>query len=99
MGLAGAGDLVATCTSSTRATARSALSWRAAVRLTSTASARTWWWRARWRAKRWQTLSEAYGVELPITEVVRGVVWEGADPNAAARDLFARPLTTEFYGL
>ena len=46
-----------------------------------------------------KTLSEAYNVELPITDVVRGVVWEGADPKAAAKDLFARPLTTEFYGL
>ena len=34
-----------------------------------------------------------------VTDVVRGVVWEGADPKAAAKDLFARPLTTEFYGL
>ena len=46
-----------------------------------------------------KTLSEAYDVELPITDVVRSVVWEGADPKAAAKDLFARPLTTEFYGL
>ena len=46
-----------------------------------------------------QTLSRAYRVELPITDVVRAVVWEGADAQRAARVLAGRPLKTEFYGL
>ena len=46
-----------------------------------------------------QTLAKANDVELPITDAVRSVVWEGADMREAAKTLFARPLTTEFYGL
>ena len=46
-----------------------------------------------------KTLADAYGVELPITDVVRSVVWEGADPRDVAKTLTSRPLTTEFYGL
>ena len=40
-----------------------------------------------------------HGVELPIADVVRGIVWEGLDAQAAAESLASRPLTTEFYGL
>ena len=46
-----------------------------------------------------KTLADATGVELPITDVVRSVVWEGADPRDVAKTLTSRPLTTEFYGL
>ena len=44
-------------------------------------------------------LAERCGVELPITTVVRSVVWEGADPKQAASALSHRVPTEEFYGL
>ena len=45
------------------------------------------------------TLSAVFGVELPITEVVRAVVWEGADPRKMGASLVERPPTTEFDGI
>ena len=46
-----------------------------------------------------KTLADHYDVELPITDVVRSIAWEGADPHDVAKTLTSRPLTTEFYGL
>lgn len=46
-----------------------------------------------------KTLEERYGVELPITDSVRHIVWEGADPVSEARFLMERPLVGEFYGI
>ena len=46
-----------------------------------------------------QTLSEAHGVELPLTNAVREVVWNGGDLHALAKELFTRPLKSEFYGM
>ena len=51
------------------------------------------------RCKTIGVLADAHGVELPIANVVRGIVWEGLDAQAAAESLASRPLTTEFYGL
>lgn len=45
------------------------------------------------------TLAREHGVDLPITDLVRSIVWEGADPFAAAEALFGRPLKNEFYGI
>ena len=44
-------------------------------------------------------LAKKAGVEMPITEAVRRVIWEGADPRAAGMSLSDRPLKQEFYGL
>lgn len=44
-------------------------------------------------------LAERVGVELPITETVRSVIWEGADAEEAGRSLISRPLTNELHGL
>ena len=43
------------------------------------------------------TLEERYGVELPLTDTVRSVVWEGVNPREAAARLSDRPLKSEFY--
>ena len=43
------------------------------------------------------TLSERYDVELPITDVVRAMVWEGLDPRDAGAILTARDQKPEFY--
>lgn len=44
-----------------------------------------------------RTLAAKYGVELPITDMVRSVVWEGADPREMADKLLGRSLKPEFY--
>ena len=99
MGLAGTGDLVATCTSEHSRNRRfgkllaeggtlEEFTERTHMVLEGALACRTL-----------KTLADAYGVELPITDVVRSVVWEGADPRDVAKTLTSRPLTTEFYGL
>lgn len=44
-------------------------------------------------------LAEKYGVELPIAEGVRELVWESAPVEKLYHDLFNRPLKSEFWGL
>ena len=99
MGLAGAGDLIATCTSEHSRNRSFGVELAQCGTLDGYRERTHMVVEGALACKTLKTLSEAYNVELPITDVVRGVVWEGADPKAAAKDLFARPLTTEFYGL
>lgn len=47
-------------------------------------------------ARNLRTLAEKYSVELPITDMIYEVVWEGADPAASAHKLRVRPLREEF---
>lgn len=99
MGLAGAGDLIATCTSehSRNRTFGKALAKGATLdgfekRTHMVVEG----------AVACQTicpLAEAHGVELPITTAVRALVWEGASIEPLATELSKRPLTTEFWGL
>ncbi len=46
-----------------------------------------------------ETLSAKYGVDLPLTDAVRDVVWNKGDLIEIARALFMRPLRNEFYGI
>ena len=99
MGLAGAGDLIATCTSehSRNRTFGKALAQGATL---SGFEKRTHM--VVEGAVACQTicpLAESHGVELPITTAVRSLVWEGAPIEPLAAELFKRPLTTEFWGL
>ena len=43
------------------------------------------------------SLAESVGVELPIAETVRRVVWEDSNLELAAAQLFGRELKPEFY--
>lgn len=99
MGLAGAGDMIATCTSEhsrnrrfgeALASGKTLADFRAETHMVVEGAL---------ACRTIQTLADHYEVELPITEMVRSVVWEGADMKIAATDLANRPLTTEFYGL
>ena len=99
MGLAGAGDLIATCTSEHSRNRSFGVELAKGGTLDAYRERTHMVVEGALACKTLKTLSDAYDVELPITDVVRSVVWEGADPKAAAKDLFARPLTTEFYGL
>ena len=44
-------------------------------------------------------LSESRAIEMPITEQVHAVLYEGKSARAAAEDLMARPLRGEFSGM
>ncbi len=46
-----------------------------------------------------EVLSRRYNVELPITDAVRAVVWEGSEVEKVASLLSDRPLKAEFYGI
>lgn len=97
MGLAGTGDLIATCMSrhSRNRTFGEAL---AAGESVDEYEARTHMVaEGALACKTLATLSARYQVELPITDMVRSLVWEGADPREVADLLAARSLKPEFY--
>lgn len=99
MGLAGMGDMIATCTSEhsrNRAFGKYVAEGRTLAQYHEDTHMVV---EGALACRTIQTLSRAYRVELPITDVVRAVVWEGADAKRAARVLAGRPLKTEFYGL
>ena len=99
MGLAGTGDLVATCTSEHSRNRRFGKLLAEGGTLEEFTERTHMVVEGALACRTLKTLADAYGVELPITEVVRSVVWEGAEPRDVAKTLTSRPLTTEFYGL
>ena len=99
MGLAGTGDLIATCTSEHSRNRRFGAMIAQGKTLADFESDTHMVAEGAFACKTLQTLAGMYDVELPITNVVRSVVWEGADMQAATLELAGRPLTTEFYGI
>ena len=97
MGLAGTGDLIATCMSrhSRNRTFGEALAGGETVEQ----------YEARMHmvvegaqaCRTLEALSERYQVELPITDVVRSMVWEHVGPREVASLLASRSLKPEFY--
>lgn len=99
MGLAGTGDLIATCTSEHSRNRRFGEMVAQGKTLDDFTASTHMVAEGALACRTLQTLADMYGVELPITSVVRGVVWEGDDVKQAALDLASRPLKTEFYGI
>ncbi|MEG0323459.1 MAG: NAD(P)H-dependent glycerol-3-phosphate dehydrogenase [Raoultibacter sp.] len=99
MGLAGTGDLIATCTSEHSRNRRFGAMIAQGKTLADFEADTHMVAEGAFACKTLQTLARMYDVELPITNVVRGVVWEGADMKEATLELAGRPLTTEFYGI
>lgn len=99
MGLAGTGDLVATCTSEHSRNRRFGKLLAEGGTLEEFAAQTHMVAEGALACKTLKTLADCYDVELPITDVVRSIAWEGADPHDVAKTLTSRPLTTEFYGL
>ena len=99
MGLAGTGDMVATCMSR-HSRNRTFGEMLAAGKSLDDFTAETHMVAEGANACRnVRVLSERYGVELPGADAVRAVVWEGADPKAIAKALTTRSLKPEFYGI
>ncbi len=99
MGLAGTGDLIATCTSEHSRNRRLGKLLAEGGTLDDFTAQTHMVAEGALACRTIATLSAQYHVELPITDVVRSIVWEGADPREVVGDLTGRPLTTEFYGL
>lgn len=99
MGLAGTGDLIATCTSEHSRNRRFGKLLAEGGTLDDFTAQTHMVAEGALACRTIATLSAQYHVELPITDVVRSIVWEGADPREVVGDLTGRPLTTEFYGL
>lgn len=99
MGLAGTGDLIATCTSEHSRNRRFGKLLAEGGTLSDFTEQTHMVAEGALACKTIKTLSDKYQVELPITDVVRSVVWEGADPHSLAEELKKRPLTKEFHNL
>ena len=97
MGLAGTGDLIATCMSrhSRNRTFGEALA--RGVTVEQYEAERHMVAEGAQACRTLQTLADRYSVELPITDVVRGMVWEGVDPREASETLMSREMKPEFY--
>lgn len=97
MGLAGTGDLIATCMS------RHSRNRTFGEALAAGETVEEFEARKRMVVEGAQacltlgTLSERYQVELPITDVVRSMVWDHAEPLEIASLLASRSLKPEFY--
>lgn len=99
MGLAGAGDLIATCTSKhsrNRAFGEYVAQGKTLEQYESETHMVV---EGALACKTIEPLARSYGVELPITKAVRSVVWDKASIEEMVMQLFDRPLTTEFWGL
>lgn len=99
MGLAGAGDMIATCTSEHSRNRRLGSMIAEGKTLDDFTAETHMVAEGALACKTMETLAEMQSVELPITKVVRGIMWEGDDARIAATQLASRPLTTEFYGI
>lgn len=100
MGLAGTGDMVVTCMSEHSRNRRFGERYIAKGKSVDDFYAETHMVvEGALACKTLEALSVKYGVELPITDIVRSIVWDGVDVKIAAMQLSDRPLTTEFYGL
>ncbi len=99
MGLAGAGDLIATCTSE-HSRNRSFGKLLAQGGTLEEYQAKTHMVvEGALACKTILPLAAKHNVELPITERVRKVVWGGESPVEASNLLVNRPLKTEFWGM
>ena len=99
MGLAGTGDLIATCTSQHSRNRRFGEDVAKGKTLEDFQGKTHMVVEGALACKTIQTLADRYEVDLPITQKVRAIVWEGSDTIQAAEELADRPLTTEFRGL
>lgn len=100
MGLAGAGDMVVTCMSRHSRNRRFGQDYIARGKTMEDFEADTHMVvEGAVACKTLEALSIEHGVELPLTDAVRDIVWNGAGLRTMARELFTRPLKSEFYGI
>lgn len=99
MGLAGAGDLIATCTSEHSRNRSFGKQLAQGVSLDEFCQKTHMVVEGALACKTISPLARRYNVEVPITQMVESVIWEHASITRAAHALISRPLTTEFWGI
>lgn len=100
MGLAGAGDMVVTCMSRHSRNRRFGQDYIACGKTLEDFQDDTHMVvEGAVACRTLEALSAEHGVELPLTDAVREVVWKDGDLRELADELFARPLKSEFYGI
>ena len=99
LGLAGTGDMVATCMSRHSRNRTFGEKLAAGMTLDEYKDQTHMVVEGALACKTIQTLAERHHVELPIANIVRGIVWEGQKMEDAAELLLNRELKQEFYGL
>lgn len=99
LGLAGAGDMVATCMSRHSRNRTFGEKLAAGMTLDQYKEQTHMVVEGALACKTIHTLAQRYQVELPIANIVRGIVWEGLAMTDAAEQLLTRGLKQEFYGL
>lgn len=97
MGLAGTGDLIATCMSCHSRNRAFGEAFAAGETLEAYEARRHMVVEGAQACKTLGTLSSRHQVELPITDSVRSLIWEGADIRDAVSGLTTRPQKPEFY--
>ncbi len=98
MGLAGAGDLIATCTSEHSRNRSFGKMLAQGGSLAAYEESTHMVVEGALACRTICPLADRYQVELPIAQVVRAIVWENTPLREASEALFNRPLTTEFWG-
>lgn len=99
MGLAGTGDLVATCMSHHSRNRRLGEMLAAGQTVDDFTEQTHMVAEGALACKTLLPLAAECGVEMPITEVIHSIIWEGKDVKEASSELLTRPLKDEFYGL
>ncbi len=100
MGLAGAGDMVVTCMSQHSRNRRFGQYYLAQGKTLTDFEADTHMVvEGAQAARSLAVLQQRHGVDLPLTDAVRKIIWEGSDPIIEARVLVDRPLKDEIYGM
>lgn len=100
MGLAGAGDMVVTCMSQHSRNRRFGQFYLAEGRTLEDFKRDTHMVVEGAQAcQTLEVLQSRHGVDLPLTDAVRNVIWKGVDPKEEAESLIDRPLKDEIYGL
>ena len=97
LGLAGVGDLIATCTSEHSRNRTFGYRLAQGITLEQYKAETHMVVEGALACRTLMSLAESVGVELPIAETVRRVVWEGSNLELAAAQLFGRELKPEFY--
>ncbi|MDO4501840.1 MAG: NAD(P)H-dependent glycerol-3-phosphate dehydrogenase [Coriobacteriia bacterium] len=99
LGLAGTGDMVATCMSRHSRNRTFGEKLAGGMTLEQYKAETHMVVEGALACKTIQTLADRYHVELPIANIVRGIVWEGERMEDAAEQLLSRELKQEFYGI
>ena len=97
MGLAGTGDLIATCMSRHSRNRSFGEALAGGITVEQYEEAHHMVAEGAQACRTLATLSNRFDVELPIANVVRSLVWEGADPASVAQTLLSRSPKPEFY--